>query len=117
MSISRFGIKVSGSGVALYVKESLPYPTVKMKSEKLELLLVEISPTQAKSFLVICWYRPPTSGVDEESFENLRDTLKQLDKEEKKSVLIGDANCNIASKQNNNTKRQKYQCEQLVNPI
>ena len=69
-------------GVALYVKESLPYPTVTLKSEKLELLSVEISPPHVKSFLVVCWYRPPTSGVDEESFENLRDTLKQLDKEE-----------------------------------
>ena len=90
-----------------------------MKSEKLELLSVEISPPQAKSFLVVCWYRPPTSGVDEESFENLRDTLRQLDKEEKEIILIGDTNCDIASKQNSNTKRLKaiyseYQLEQLV---
>ena len=109
----------NGGGVVLYVKESLPYPTVKLKSEKLELLTVEISPTQAKSFLVVCWYRPPTSGVDEESFENLRDTLKQLDKEEKEIILIGDTNCDIASKQNSNTKRltaihSEYQLEQLV---
>ena len=109
----------NGGGVALYVKESLPYPTVKLKSEKLELLSIEISPTQAKSFLIVCWYRPPTSRVDEESFENLRDTLKQLDKEEKEIILIGDTNCDIASKQNTNTKRLKaiyseYQLEQLV---
>ena len=70
----------NGGEVALYVKESLPYPTLKLKSEKLEFLSVEISPPQIKSFLVVCWYHPSTSGVDEESFENLRDTLKQLDK-------------------------------------
>ena len=83
------------------------------------MLSVEISPPQVKSFLVVCWYRPPTSEVDEESFENLRDTLKQLDKEEKEIILIGDTNCDIASKQNSNKKRMKaiyseYQLEQLV---
>ena len=37
------------NGVDLYVKESLPYPTVRLKGEKLELLSIEISPNQEKS--------------------------------------------------------------------
>ena len=109
----------NGGGLALYANESLPYPTVKLKREKLELLSIEISSTHAKFFLVVCWYRSPTSGVDEEPFENLRDTLKQLDKGQKEIVLIGDTNYNLVCKQNNNTKRLKaiyseYQLEQLV---
>ena len=97
----------NGGGVALYVKKSLTYSTVTWKSEKLELLSLEISPTHANPFLLVCWYRPPTSKVDEESFENHRDTLKQLDKEEKEIILIGDTNCDLASKQSSNTKRPK----------
>ena len=109
----------NGGGLALYANESLSYPAVKLKREKLELLSIEISSTHAKFFLVVRWYRSPTSGVDEEPFENLRDTLKQLDKGQKEIVLIGDTNYNLVCKQNNNTKRLKaiyseYQLEQLV---
>ena len=109
----------NGGGVALWVKEGLPYPTVKLKSEKLQLLSVEISPTPAKPFLVVCSYRPSISGVDEESVENLRGTLKQLDKEETEIILTGATNCDIAREQNSNTKRLKaiyseYQLEQMV---
>ena len=40
-------------GVAIYVKASLPEPTVRIKSENLELILFEIAPKHAKPFLVV----------------------------------------------------------------
>ena len=73
-----------------------------------------------QTLLTISWYRPPTSGVDDVSFENLRDILKEADKEEKETLLVGDTNCDLKSHQNANTKKLKsfyseYQFEQLIN--
>ena len=42
---------------------------------------------------MVCWYRPPTLGVDEASFDKLRETLKELDREDKLTILNGDTNC------------------------
>ena len=48
----------NGRGVAIYVKASLLEPTVRMKSESLELISLEIAPKHAKSFPIVCWCRP-----------------------------------------------------------
>ena len=106
--------------MAIYVKESLSEPTVKIKSDKLELVALEVTPNHAKPFLVMCWYRPPTSGVDNASFENLRDILRKVDKEEKEMILIGDTNCDFKNNQNANAKKLKtiyseFQFTQLIN--
>ena len=106
--------------MAIYVKESLSEPTVKIKSDKLELVALEFTPNHAKPFLVMCWYRPPTSGVDDASFENLRDILRKVDKEEKEMILIGDTNCDFKNNQNANAKKLKtiyseFQFTQLIN--
>ncbi len=86
----------NGGGVAIYVKDSLPEPEVKLTSDKLELLTLEVSPnSHAKSFFIVCWYRPPTSNVDNTAFESLVVILKHLDKEEKEIILIGDTNCDF----------------------
>ena len=68
----------------------------------------------------MCWYRPPTSGVDDASFENLRDILRKVDKEEKEMILIGDTNCDFKNNQNANAKKLKtiyseFQFTQLIN--
>ena len=64
----------------MYVKESLPEPTFKLKGDKLELIALEVSPSDhARPFVIVCWYRPPTAGVDDTAFENLREILKNLD--------------------------------------
>ena len=55
--------------MAIYVKESLPEPAVRIKGNELELLALEFLPNHGKPFFVVAWYRPPTSGVDEASFE------------------------------------------------
>ena len=55
----------NGGGVAIYVRDSIPEPTIELKSDKLELLSLRIKPKNARSFVFVCWYRPPTSVVDE----------------------------------------------------
>ena len=91
-----------------------------VKSDKLELVALEFTSNHAKPFLVMCWYRPPTSGVDDESYENLRNILKEVDKEEKEIILIGDTNCDLKNNQNANAKKLKmiyseFQFAQLIN--
>ena len=109
----------NGGGVAIYVKDSLSVPTIKLKSDKLEVLYLEIKPTNARSFFLVCWYRPPTSSVDETAFENLRETLGILDKEGKEIILVGDTNCDLKDKKNANANKLKlvyseYQLKQLI---
>ena len=89
---------------------------MKIKSENLELISLEIAPKHAKPFLVVCWYRPPTA-VD--AFENLRDVLKNLDRDGKEIILVGDTNCDLKSNQSSNANKLKaiyseYQLEQLI---
>ena len=80
----------NGRGLAIYVKESLPELTVKIISNKLEVIELEFNPIHAKPFLIISWYRPSTSRADDVSFEYLRDLLKEADQEVKEIILIGD---------------------------
>ena len=94
-------------GVAIYVKNSLPEPKFKLKSDNLELLSGEISPGHAKPFLLMCWYRPPTSGVDDEAFEKLATVWSDLDKDEKEILLVGDTNCDFKDSKNSNGKKSR----------
>ena len=91
-----------GGGAAIYVKEQIP------------------DPLQGKSFYVISWYRPPTGETDTVSFENLREFLKKLDRDEKEIILVGDTNCHVrGSPLSSNAKKlqsvyAEYQIEQLI---
>ena len=83
-------------------------------------MALEFSPNHGRPFLVASWYRPPTSGVNEASFEKLRETLKELDKEEKEIILIGDTNCDFKNNHNGNVKKLKqiyaeFQFSQMIN--
>ena len=66
--IFRNGCDSNAGGVAIYVKDSLPVPTVKVKSDKLELLSLEIKQTNARSFFLVCGYRSPTASADKTAF-------------------------------------------------
>ena len=108
---------VNGEGVAIYVKASLPEPTVRIKSDKLELISLGIAPKHAKSFLVVCWYRPLTA--DDAAFENLREVLKNLVYDGKEIIFVGDTNCDLKNNKSSNTKimaviYSEYQLEQLI---
>ena len=98
----------------------LPSPNIKVKSDKLELIsLAVFQNIHAKSLHLICWYRPPTAGVDEFALGNLREILKGLDREEKEAILIGDTNFDLKCCKNANAKQLKsiyseYQLVQLI---
>ena len=65
----------------MYAKESLPEPTIKLTKNKLDVIALEVSPSDhARPFAIACSYRPPTAGVNDTAFENLREILKNLDK-------------------------------------
>ena len=109
--------KINGGGVAIYVKASLPEPPVRMKSESLGLIALEIAPKHAKPFQVVCWYRPPTT--EDAAFDNLREVLKNLDRDGKEIIFVGDANCDFKNNQSLNTHKLKaiyseYQLEQFI---
>ena len=109
----------NGGGVAVYVKDELPEPKVKLGSSNLELLCLEFTPLHAKAFFVIAWYRPPTSAIDNPSFEALREILNGFDSEDKEIILMGDTNCDLKSSKNPNAKTlnqlyREYQFEQLI---
>ena len=83
------------------------------------MVAVEITPTHAKSYVVICWYRLPTPGSDKDSFTALRKLLSAVDAESKEIILIGDTNCNLKDHRNGCTKSIKsiyseFQFEQQI---
>ena len=95
----KFTIKienVNGGGVAIYVNSRISHNRrYDIDYPLLEMVAVEITPTHAKNYVVICWYRPPTSRSDKESFAALRKLLSALDAEGNEIILIGDTNCNL----------------------
>ena len=110
---------LNGGGVAKYIKENFPEPSVKLKTHSLELLVLELAPKNSKLFFVACWYRPPTSVVDIQAFEDLRNELKNLDDTEKEIILVGDINCDFKCNGNSNANKLKFiysefQLEQLI---
>ena len=87
----------NGGGVAIYVKDDLPEPKLRFKNSNLALLCLEFTPHHARAFIIIAWYRPPTSAVDNPSFKAVREVLKCLDSEDKEIMLLGDTNCDFKS--------------------
>ena len=73
----------------------------------------------AKNFIVLCWYRPPKSDNDKETFEALTNLLSKLDAEGKEIYLMGDTNCDF-KKPNEGPARQlnsiynEFQFEQQI---
>ena len=72
---------------------------------RVELIVLEVSYSNfARSFHVICWYRPPTACVNYAAFEELEKILKRLESDEKEIILIGNTNCDIKNNKNANSK-------------
>ena len=78
---------------------------MKIKSENLGLISLKIAPKQARTFLVVCRYRPPTA--EDATFENLREVLKNLDRDGKEIIFVGDTNCDLKSNQSSNANKLK----------
>lgn len=87
----------NGGGVALYIREPIQYTRrIDLPENDLELICVEIKPPKSRPYIVIVWYRPPSDPVD--SFSKLETILSYLDREGKEIILLGDTNCDFASK-------------------
>ena len=109
----------NGGGVAIYIKDDLPEPKIRLMSNNLELLCLEFTPRHAKGFLVIAWYRPHTPATDNPCFEAFREVLKCLDSEDREIMLLGDTNCDFKSSKNANAKQlrqlySEYQLQQMI---
>ena len=94
-----------GGGGAFYVKETMPDPIIKVKSDSLEIICLEIAPKKGKSFYVISWYRPPTNEIDISTFEKIRDIIKELKQDEKEIIIVGDTNCDFKNMSDGNSKQ------------
>ena len=110
----------SGGGVAVYVKDTLAqHKRDDIKDPNLEIIAIEIVPKHAKSYIVLCWYRPPTENTDVTTFEALTRIIKKLDAEGKEIILTGDTNCDYKKPKDYNTRKLKllyseFQFEQLI---
>ena len=81
-------------GIPLYVRETLRFIAKKdIPVEDLELLCIELQPSNSKPFLVVAWYRPLM--LQFAPFANVR-VLLYLDKECKEILLMGDINCDLS---------------------
>ena len=68
---------------------------------------MKIQPPKSKCYLVVSWYRPSSDPVD--SLNKVEKVLSYLDKEGKEIILLGDTNCDLAKRPQdqpaeNNTK-------------
>ena len=107
--------------MATSVKETLPQPPAKLESDFLtNNSCFEVPSEHGKSFFVVCWYNPSTPRIDTLAFIKLTKKLKNLDNEEKETMLIGDTNCDLKVTGNCNAENLKliyseYQLEKLIN--
>ena len=105
--------------MAIYVKDTFDVFQVDQQINSLDLLSLEIKPKKVWSVFLISRYRPPTTNVDDGTFENLRAVLTRLDRQDKEIILIGDNSCDVMDNKNANTKRLKqvyseFKLEQLI---
>ena len=112
-----------GGDVAIYAKDTLAHhKRDDIKNPNLDIIGIEIVPKHAKSYIVLCWYRPPTENTDVTNFEALTIIIKKLDTEGKEIILTGDTNCDYKKPKDCNTRKLKllysdFQFEQLVTDI
>ena len=86
----------AGGGVATSVRETLRHSQRNDTSDSdLEIVCTEIMPKNAKNFIILCWYRPPTNDLDTASFKASERILSKLDSEDKEVIIIGDTNCDF----------------------
>ena len=110
----------SGGGVAIYKRSTLSHhKRDDIKDPNLEIIGLEITPTHAKSYIVLCWYCPPADCADTFTFLSLTKLIRDLDSEGKEIILIGDTNCDLKKSKDCNTRKLKlvyseFQFKQLI---
>ena len=67
-----------------------------MNKDGIEFLTIEIDKDKIKPFLILTWYRPPISSFD--LFDKFESILRLIDIEEKESIIVGDLNCDLLNK-------------------
>ncbi len=93
-SIVRFDRNRFGGGVALYIKNTIPYTERKdLVPDNLEMICVEINRQHSRPFLITTWYRPPNSELD--IFNNFELFPFKCDMENKELIIVGDLNCDV----------------------
>ena len=119
--IYRHDRDTSRGGVAIYVNDALSHHKREddIRDPNLEIIGIEITPKHAKSYIVLCWYPPPTEVTDVSTFEALTKIIKKLDAEGREIILVGDTNSDYKKPKDCNTRRLKliyseFQFEQLI---
>ena len=86
----------SRGGVCFYVRDNLNFSLCRdLSVDHLENLFIEIRKPSCKPFLVVTWYRPPSSTVDR--FDLYETLVGELDAENVGYWLLGDLNCNLGA--------------------
>ena len=86
---------INGGGVSLYIRENVNYVVRRdLVPSSLEMIAIEISKPNVKSFIISTWYRPPDTPKG--LFNDFEDFLKSVDSEGKETLPAGDVNCNLA---------------------
>ena len=85
----------TGGGVVMYIKDSIRYkprPDIESASRIVENVWIEIESSNegAKSYLICCMYRPPSSRV--QYFNGILDIIEKAASDDKEIVLLGDLN-------------------------
>ena len=82
--------------MCIYLRSSLNFRIREdLLNDNLECIVVEISNSRSKPFLVGTWYRPPNSPSD--LFSYFETLLDKIDSENYEFHLLGDLNCNMLS--------------------
>ena len=87
----------NGGGISIYIRDSIRYkPRDDVPVDDLEHICIEIEPPNCKPFLILVWYRRPTSPVG--TFEKLEKILTFFDKVDKEIIFLRDTNCDLTTK-------------------
>ena len=92
----------NGGGVCIYLRSSTINSIIRQDliSFELEAVCVEIIKPHSRPFFVTIVYRPPNASS--EFFDHFEKIIKAIDDENKEMYILGDLNCDMLKKENQN---------------